>query len=236
MLKIIASCVNRDFGASIEIMSDSLKVPKPLSFVYNFVMPTPLTVALLAGGKSSRMGTDKSFVRVLGRPLIEDILAQVAGLGTETLIITNRLDEYRYLGLPLFGDVLPDKGALGGLYTALHSATHPHVLCLACDMPFVVRPLLEYFISLSPQADVIMPRLGGEAEPFRALYARTCLAPIEAALAAGKMRVISFFPNVRVRFVDEPEIDRFDPAHRSFFNVNTPDDLVQARRLAGDTA
>jgi molybdopterin-guanine dinucleotide biosynthesis protein A len=199
-------------------------------------MTTPLTVALLAGGKSSRMGTDKSFVRVLGRPLIKDILAQVEGLGTETIIITNRLDDYRYLGLPLFGDVLPDKGALGGIYTALHSATQPHVFCFACDMPFIVRPLLEYFISLIPaNADVIMPRLGAEAEPFRALYARTCLAPIRAALEAGKMRVISFFPAVRVRFVDEPEIDRFDPAHRSFFNVNTPDDLAQAQILAGGT-
>lgn len=193
---------------------------------------TALTVALLAGGKSSRMGTDKSFVRVLGRPLIEDILAQVDGLGVERIIITNRPDDYRYLGLPLFSDVLPDKGALGGIYTALHSATQPHVFCFACDMPFIVRPLLEHFISLIPEGEVVMPRLGAESEPFRALYARTCLTPIRAALEAGKMRVISFFPAVRVRFVDEAEIDRFDPAHLSFFNVNTPEDLEQARQLA----
>ncbi len=201
-------------------------------------MTTPLTVALLAGGKSSRMGTDKSFVRVLGRPLIEDILAQVKGLGMETLIVTNCPDDYRYLGLPLFGDVLPDKGALGGIYTALHSATQPHVFCFACDMPFIIRPLLDYLVSLIPDAnaDVMMPRLGlgaaVESEPFRALYSRACLGPIRAALDAGKMRVISFFPAVRVRFVDEPEIDRFDPAHLSFFNVNTPEDLEQARQLA----
>lgn len=178
------------------------------------------------------MGTDKSFVRVLGRPLIEDILAQVDGLGAEQIIITNRPDDYGYLGLPLFSDVLPDKGALGGIYTALHSATQPHVFCFACDMPFVVRPLLEHFISLIAEGDVIIPRLGAESEPFRALYARACLAPIRAALEAGKMRVISFFPEVRVRFVDEAEIDRFDPTHLSFFNVNTPEDLEQARQLA----
>jgi len=190
-----------------------------------------LTVAILAGGKSSRMGTDKSFVRVLGRPLIEDVLAQVAGIGAETIIITNRVDDYRTLGLPLFTDVLPDKGALGGIYTALHSSSQPHTLCVACDMPFVVRPLLDYLISLIPEADAIVPRLNGEAEPFRAIYSRVCLSPIRAALDAGKMRVISFFPDVRVRFVDEPEIDRFDPQHLSFFNVNTPEDLEQALRL-----
>ena len=195
-------------------------------------MPADLSLAILAGGRSSRMGTDKAFVRVLGRPLIEEILGQSAGLGMESLIITNRPAEYAYLGVPLFGDVLPDKGPLGGLYTALHSATRPHVLCIACDMPFVVRPLLDFLISLIPEGDAIMPRLDGEAEPFRAIYSRACLAPIRAALDAGRMRMISFFPDVRVRFVNEAEIDRFDPQHLSFFNVNTPEDLEQARRLA----
>jgi molybdopterin-guanine dinucleotide biosynthesis protein A len=195
-------------------------------------MAADLTVAILAGGRSSRMGTDKSFVQVLGRPLIEDILAQVAGLGDETLIVTNRPDDYAYLGVPLFSDVLPDKGALGGLYSALHSATRPNVLCVACDMPFVVRPLLDFLIGLLPEADAVVPRLAGEAEPFRAVYRRDCQAPIRAALDAGRMRVISFFNAVRVRFVDEPEIDRFDPRHLSFFNVNTPADLEQARQLA----
>jgi molybdopterin-guanine dinucleotide biosynthesis protein A len=195
-------------------------------------MPLALSVVVLAGGQSARMGTDKSFVRVLGRPLIEVVLEQVAGLGAETLIVTNRPADYAYLGVPLFGDVLPGKGALGGLYSALHSARQPHVLCIACDMPFVVRPLLEYLIGLIPEGDVIMPRIAGEAEPFRAIYARACLGPIRAALDAGQMRVISFFPAVRVRFVDEAEIDRFDPRRLSFFNVNTPDDLEQARRLA----
>jgi len=179
------------------------------------------------------MGTDKSFVRVLGRPLIEDLLAQLGGLGAETLIITNRPADYAYLGVPLFGDVLPGKGALGGLYSAVSCAQQPHVLCVACDMPFVVPPLLDHLISLIPEGDAIVPRLAGEAEPFRAIYSRACLPAMQAALEAGKMRVISFFPAVRVRFVDEAELDRFDPQHLSFFNVNTPEDLETARRLAG---
>src|SRR5258708_19878218 len=183
-------------------------------------MVADLTVRILGGGRSSRMGRDKSFVQVLGRPLIEDILAQAAGLGDETLIVTNRHEDYAYLGVPLFTDVLPDKGALGGLYSALHSATRRHILCIACDMPFVVRPLLDHLLSLRPEADAIVPRLAAEAHPFPPVYSRDCLGPIRAALDAGRMRVISFFSDVRVRYVDDAEIDRFDPRHLSFFNVN----------------
>jgi molybdopterin-guanine dinucleotide biosynthesis protein A len=191
------------------------------------------TIAILAGGKSSRMGTDKSFVRVLGRPLIEEIVENLAGLGQETILITNQPEGYRYLGLPLYGDVLPDKGALGGIYTALHYSAYEHTVCVACDMPFVVRPLLAHLMALAAEGDAVVPRLNGEAEPFRAVYAReACLGPIRTALEAGKMRIISFFPQVRVRWVEQAELEQFDPHHLSFFNVNTPEDLEEARWLA----
>lgn len=196
---------------------------------------SPVTVAIIAGGKSSRMGTDKAFVRVLGRPLIEDLIDNLHGLGQETILITNQPDGYRYLGLPLFSDVVPDRGALGGVYTALYHSTQPYTLCVACDMPFIVRPLLEHLIALAPEGDVIMPRLNGEAEPFRALYARAaCLGPIHAALEANRLRIISFFPHVTMRWVEQLEVEQFDPHHLSFFNVNTPEDLEEARRLANN--
>jgi len=192
-----------------------------------------LTVAILAGGHSSRMGTDKAFVRLTDRPLIEEILAQAAGLGDETFIVTNKPSEFVYLGVPLFGDVLPEKGALGGLYSALHWATHRHVLCIACDMPFLVRPLLDHLIGLSPEAEAVVPRLAGEPEPFRAVYERAaCLAPVRTALDANRLRVRELLDQVRVRYVDEAEIERFDPQRLSFTNLNTPGDLAQARRKA----
>lgn len=190
------------------------------------------TLVIQAGGKSTRMGADKAFVKVTDRPLIEDILAQTQGLGAETIVITNQPDDYRYLGLPVYGDVLPDKGALGGLYSAVWHASRPHALVIACDMPFLNRALLDYLISLAPRYDAVIPRLGGEAEPFRAVYSKACLGPMRAALDAGRMRIISFFPDVRVRFVDDAEVERFDPDHLAFFNINTPEDLEQARRLA----
>jgi molybdopterin-guanine dinucleotide biosynthesis protein A len=195
-------------------------------------MKFPISVVISAGGQSSRMGTDKAFVRVGGKPIIERIVEQLDGYGAETIVITNKPDDYRYLGLPMFSDLLPDKGALGGLYTALHYAGQPHALVVACDMPFVNLPLLDHLCGLAPDFDAVVPRLDGEYEPFRAVYARPCEAAMRAALDAGKMRVISFFPDVRLRLVEEAEVDRFDPQHLTFFNVNRPEDLERAEELA----
>jgi molybdopterin-guanine dinucleotide biosynthesis protein A len=178
------------------------------------------------------MGTDKAFVPLLGRPLIEEVIARVAELGVETVVVTNRPDEYRYLGVPLVGDIVPDQGALGGLYTALHAARAPHTLIVACDMPFLQRELLAYLISLRADYDAVVPRLGGRPEPLHALYAKSCLEPIRRNLEARSLKIAAFFSDVRLRYVGEPEIDRFDPQHLSFLNVNTPDELANAQALA----
>ncbi len=185
-----------------------------------------LTVALQAGGKSSRMGRDKSFVPFQGRPMIEWVMERVAGLGRETILVTNKPDEYAQLGLPMVGDILPDKGPLGGIYTAIERASLPHVLIVACDMPWLNRPLLNHMISLRNEADVIVPRWDRFPEPLHAVYSKHCLGPIKKRLAADQLKITGFFGQVDVRFVDRDEIARFDPVGRSFANINTPDDLA----------
>jgi molybdopterin-guanine dinucleotide biosynthesis protein A len=87
-------------------------------------------------------------------------------------------------------------------------------------------------ILLSPGQDVVIPRVGGLTEPLHAIYSKQCLQPIERVLASGGRRIISFFPEVRVRYIEEREISLFDPQYLSFFNINTPGDLEKARRLA----
>jgi molybdenum cofactor guanylyltransferase len=191
-----------------------------------------VTLALLAGGQSLRFGGDKALAQLQGRPLLSYPLARLAGVGVETLIVTNRPAAYAQFNQRLVGDLLPGCGVLGGLYTALHYAAGPWVLCLACDMPLVNRSLVEYMLTLRAGVDAVLPRLNGQAEPLHALWARTCLEPIRAALERGDRRVISFLPAVRVRYVSEAEIDSIDPEHLSFLNVNTPDQLADiAQRL-----
>lgn len=194
-----------------------------------------LTVAINAGGQSSRMGTDKSFVEILGQPLIEHIIERVSGLGqAETLLITNRPSEYAHLGLPMFGDVLPDKGSLGGIYTALYHSQNPYTLVIACDMPFLNPALLRHMISLcdGDNFDVIVPRVEGYPQGLHAIYSKKCLEPIRARLDADRLKVIGFYNDVRARYLDEAEYQPIDPDGLAFRNVNTPEELSESRQLA----
>ncbi len=166
-----------------------------------------------------------------GRPLVEHVLARVSGLGEQTLLITNRPESYAFLNLPTYTDIWPGKGPLGGLYTALVRAQAPYVLTVAADMPFLSRELLAHMASLASEGvDVVVPCHTAGIESLHAVYGKTCIAPIRAQLEAGRRRVVSFYDAVRVRYVDEAEIARFDPEGRTFFNVNTPADLEAARQ------
>jgi len=195
-----------------------------------------LTVSgvVLAGGRSSRLGMDKSFIYVNGRPLIEQVIARLASLSDEVIIVTNSPEKYSHLGARLVGDVYPGKGALGGIYSGLRAATHTYSLVVACDMPFLNPALLRYMVFLACEHDVVIPRIGGLPEPLHAIYSKNCLEPIDRLLARGGLKIIDFFPEVRVRYIEEDEVDVLDPQHLSFFNVNTPGDLEEMKRLVAN--
>jgi molybdopterin-guanine dinucleotide biosynthesis protein A len=184
-----------------------------------------LTVAIQAGGKSTRMGRDKSFVPFQGRPMIEVVRDHVAGLGDELLLITNDPEPYAYLGLPTYSDIFVDHGPLGGIHSALVNARSPHVLMVACDMPWLNRDLLAYLADLRDTADVIVPRWQKYPEPLHAVYSKACLEPVEKQIEAGNLKITRFYNDVTIRFIDREEITRFDPQGRSFTNVNSPQDL-----------
>jgi molybdopterin-guanine dinucleotide biosynthesis protein A len=192
----------------------------------------PISCIVLAGGEGKRLGTDKAFLSIGGRVLIEGIVEKLARIGDEVIIVTNSPQKYGYLEARLVGDVAPGRGALGGIYSGLRAAHSDYGLVVACDMPFLDLRLLRYMILSSPGQDVVIPRVGGLTEPLHAIYSKRCLRPIERVLAAGGLKIVSFFPEVRVRYVEEQEISLFDPQCLSFFNINTPGDLEKARNLA----
>lgn len=200
-------------------------------------MAKNFTLAIIAGGKSSRMGTDKAFVRILGKSLIEHMIDRTADIGqSETILITNRLADYAHLTLRMYEDVVPDKGSLGGIYTAIYYSSQPYTLVLACDMPFVNPDLLCYLAVLrnGDWFDVIVPRVNDYPQGLHAIYNKECLDPIAARLEHDELKVIGFYDEMRVRYIDSAEYEIFDEHGLTFYNVNTPEELQEARRIAGE--
>ncbi len=192
----------------------------------------PISVAILAGGQSRRMGRDKAFLVVGGRPVIERVLERVAPLTDDLFISANAPEKYAYLGRPIIPDIYPDKAALGGLYTAISAARYRHVLVVACDMPFLNLALLQYLVNLAPTAAVVVPLINPpQPETLHAIYSKACLPAIEARLQANQLRLIGFFDQVKVRYVERDEVARFDPDFYAFINLNTPDDWQKAQEV-----
>jgi len=196
-----------------------------------------LTLAILAGGKSQRMGQDKAMMPFQGEALSRRVLDRLAGLAAEVFIIAPESQATLSLNIRVIPDLLPGRGSLGGLYTALFAASHPAVAVVACDMPFVNADLLAHQrdILFSDNLDVVVPSSGKGLEPLHAVYRReTCLPVVREALEAGEQRLISWFPRVRVRILTPEETKPFDQRGLIFLNINTPDELTQAEKLAGE--
>ncbi len=191
------------------------------------------SAVVLAGGSSSRLGQDKAFLFVDGQFLIERIIETLSQLSDEVIIVTNEADRYEQFEALVVSDVYPGKGALGGIYSGLKAATRSHSLVVACDMPFLNLSLLRYMQGLASRYDVVIPRRGKLTEALHAFYSRNCLPLIKQQLLAGDLRIIHFFPHVRVRYVDREEIEVFDPRNLSFFNINSQADLEKARQELG---
>ena len=204
-----------------------------------------LTVSIQAGGQSARMGEDKALKTFLGRPLIQRVLERLSPIADEIIVTTNRPDAYSFLDVRLIPDLKPGRGALGGLYTAIASATHPIVAVVACDMPFASATFIETASRLlvEEEADVVIARVASRAklagksdegyEPLHAIYRRdTCLPAIEAAIDADQWKVIAWFPYVKVRVLTFEELKQADPANLAFWNVNTPEEFAKAEQIA----
>jgi molybdopterin-guanine dinucleotide biosynthesis protein A len=193
-----------------------------------------MTSIVLAGGRSLRLGQDKVVMIMAGQSLMQRVIARLAPLSSEVIVALSQRGEnpdLPFAEVKVVFDLYPGKGALGGIYTGLVSSASFHNFVVACDMPFLNIELLRYMIQLSPGFDVVVPSVGDNVEPLHAIYAKSCLEPIAELLRQGDLQISNLFNSVKVRYVGQGEIDRFDPEHLSFFNVNTKADLEKAKEL-----
>jgi molybdopterin-guanine dinucleotide biosynthesis protein A len=194
----------------------------------------PVTGVILAGGKSRRMGQDKAFLPFGTGVLIERVIEVLHQVTEDVILITNTPELYQRFGLPMFSDVIPDAGSLGGIYTGLTAAKASYSLCLACDMPFAKPAFLRFLCEMAAAADVVIPRNAEDFQPLCAVYSQVCREPIRQKIDAGRLKITGFFDQVRVRVIEGELLTRYDPHDVMFFNANTPEEYEQARRMLGE--
>jgi molybdopterin-guanine dinucleotide biosynthesis protein A len=197
---------------------------------------TKITCAVLAGGKSSRMGQDKSLLPINGEPLIQRVLSRLADITDELMIVTDEPHKYEFL--PFWVRFAGDIGGLGqgplaGIAGALMKARYPRVAVVATDMPFVNSALIRFLAEVDPTADVVVPVISDEGFPetLHAIYSKSALYAIQEQLIEGNRKITQFFDQVRVVTVPREQILPYDPDLRSFLNANTPEDWDKIQSL-----
>jgi molybdenum cofactor guanylyltransferase len=196
--------------------------------------PANVTAFILAGGKSSRMGTDKAFLEFDGCTLLARALDLAHSVTTDVRIVGSRQKFAQYA--PVVEDVFPDRGPLAGIHAALRSSTSDLNLMLAVDAPFVSRQLLQYLVSeahCAPGATVVVPCCNGRRQPLCAVYRREFADAAESALLAGKNRIDVLFDVVKSRIIKEDELEHAGFTANLFCNLNTPEDVAAKRKRRG---
>jgi molybdopterin-guanine dinucleotide biosynthesis protein A len=194
-----------------------------------------LTGVILAGGKNSRFGRAKAQEVIDGQSMLERVIAAVSQVTENILIVASQEKTNSLLGgypdQRIVEDIYPGTGVLGAIYTGLHHAATPCVLVVGCDMPFLNPHLLRYMAKVAQEsrADAIVPVFNERFEVLHAIYSKSCIPRIQDLLAERILSVIRLLNRVKVRHINEEEIERFDRIYSSFINVNTQVDLLTAR-------
>lgn len=195
----------------------------------------PLTGLIIAGGKSHRLGIDKRFLEIGGRLCIQRVIDAYQGLFKEILIVADATEPFMSLEVKVVVDLIPGRATLGGLYTGLHFASHDRVFAAASDMPWLSAAAIRVVLDQALSGDIVIPDLAGKLQPMHATYAKTCLPVLRSMVEAGrlKMQDLCMSPELRVHRIPEAAFRDADPQLRSFFNINTLEDLAQAQKWIG---
>ena len=186
-----------------------------------------MTGVILSGGRSSRMGgANKAFMEIAGRRIIEGAVCLLKEIFPEVIIVTNAPLAYLDLNVTLVTDILPDKGALGGLYTGLFWASHPQAFVCACDMPLLNGHFIRHMAEISAPYDIVLPETAEGKQPLHAVYGKSCLPAIKNNLNRERIKITDFYKGRRILTITSDVIERFAPANKMFLNLNTYEDFA----------
>lgn len=192
-----------------------------------------MTALILAGGKSSRVSsTYKALIQLGDKSVIERLISVLSSQFEEIVIVADEIERYADLGLEILIDLIPGRGPLVGLYTGLTAIRSPYGFVVACDMPFLNPKLIELMKkTINLEVDVLVPKVKGRLNPLHAIYSRNCVPVIKAKIEQGHFSMRSILPELRVRYLEEEEIKSVCQPEIALFNLNTDQDVEEARRL-----
>ena len=187
---------------------------------------------ILAGGKNTRMGQNKSFLSINGERLIDKTLNLYRQIFTDIIIVTNDpLSYIEFTDAAIATDIYRGKGPLGGIYTGLFYAKNDYAFVCPCDMPFLKKDFVDYLLAQNGKCDVIVPETAEGYQPLHAVYSRNCLPSIKRLLLMDKLKITGFCRDMQVLPISEEQIRPFNEDGSLFQNLNTPEELekVQGR-------
>jgi molybdenum cofactor guanylyltransferase len=191
-----------------------------------------MTGLIIAGGKSKRLGQDKRFLMLGGKTCLQRVLDAYKDFFKEVLIVADAREPFASLGVRVVEDIFPGKAALGGLYTGLHYASEDQVFAAAADMPCLSPATIRIVLEHADQGDIVIPDLNGTLQPMHAVYSKLCLPYLKGLVEASRLKVqdLCEIPQLKVHRIPQSAFSHVDPELRSFFNINTPEDLALVRQ------
>lgn len=182
---------------------------------------------ILAGGKSSRMGTEKGLVQLNGKSFIEHIIQVLNKVNIPVYIISNT-KAYDFLGYPVIADIVEDKGPLGGIYTALMHSQQQNNLIISCDVPFVQEELIRYLCErIDASSHCIVPTHSGNSEPLCAIYTKEGMGLIKEMISRNELGVRNALSNLKTNFIEVSDEEFY--SSMTFVNINSKLDLEVVR-------
>jgi len=197
-------------------------------------MKLECTGVILAGGKNSRLpGKKKTFRKVGGHMILENIYRVSSSLFQEVIIVVNEPGDFAGWDMTVVTDIIPTRCALAGIHAGPFYSSFHNIYVTACDTPFVNPCVIEYIVGQArPEFEVVIPWTDDGLEPLSAVYSKDCIPLIEANLAKDIYMIKKFFRKKKVKQISAERIRALDPDMQFVFNVNTPADLELAQAIA----
>jgi len=186
---------------------------------------------ILSGGKSSRMGTNKSLLTIDNQPVIQKISEELKQCNDEVIVVSNQHETYDFLGLKQISDRHTGKGPLAGLETALYHVNADVYMFAACDMPFISSEVYRFLLQQLAHYDAVVPIYNNQMHPLAGIYKKSVLPQIQSQIEKNNLKVKGFFAYVNVIYVRDFGNLSDELLQKHFFNMNNPAQYKEAKRL-----